>query len=86
MFLFLFALDGFERGGFFLQLPADAGAGAEEQVETALTRHTDWRVSARILAMNFKVMFCHNAKYKKKIVGFLYYFIVVYLKSQFLYI
>lgn len=40
VFLLLFALGGFERGGFFLQLPADACAGAEEQVQTALTRHT----------------------------------------------
>lgn len=73
VFLFLFAIDGFERGGFFLQLPADAGAGAEEQVQTALTRHMDWRVSARILVMKFKVTFCHNIKYEKQIfVGFFY--------------
>ncbi len=49
VFVCLSALGGFEWGGFFLQLPADAGAGAEEQEQTALTRHTDWWVSAVLL-------------------------------------
>lgn len=64
VFLVLFALGGFERRGFFLQLPADAGARAEEEVQTSLTRHTDWRV------MKFKAMFSNNVKYEKKLLDF----------------